>query len=262
MTSTARAPLLVLDWGIGGFSVVRALWERDPALSIVYVSDAGFTPYGKVPAHALAARVGVLLDHFAGLGAERAVLACNAASTVAHLLPATSLEVLDMLDAGVEVVLRTGLSRVGLLGGGRTVRSGDHRRRLAALGVTVRGRVAQPLSAWIERGELSAAGLEADVARVVAPLRGERAVLLACTHYPAIEGVLQRHLPGVRLLDPAQALAERVCPSVPPGAARAAKPRIRAFTTGSPEATRAGAKAAFSLDPGPVTALTAFAHRS
>ena len=224
------------------------------------MSDAGFTPYGKVPGGALAARLGALLGHFAGLGAQRAVLACNAASTVSHLLRVGALEVLDMLDAGVEVARGTGLPRVGLLGGARTVLSGSHRRRLAALGVTVRGRVAQPLSAWVERGELTSAGLEAEVARIVAPLRRERAVLLACTHYPAIEGVLQRHLPGVRLLDPARAVAERVCPVAV--AARAASPHVRAFTTGSPEATRAGARAAFGLDPGRVTQLTAFTSGS
>jgi glutamate racemase len=260
VTGEARAPLLVLDWGIGGFGVVRALWERDPGLPVLYVSDAGFRPYGKVPAGALAARLETLLAHFAALGAQRAVLACNAASTVAHLVRAGTLEVLDMLDAGVDEVRRTGLPRVGLLGGARTVLSGNHRRRLAALGVAVRGRVAQPLSARIERGDLASAGLEADVARIVGPLRRERAVLLACTHYPAIEGVLQRHLPGVRLLDPARAVAERVCPVA--AAARAASPRVRAFTTGSPEATRAGARAAFGIDPGRVTPLAAFASRS
>lgn len=254
MTGEARPPLLVLDWGIGGFGVVRALRERDPGLPIVYVSDAGFTPYGRVPAGALAARLGALLGRFAGLGAERAVLACNAASTVTHLVQAGSLEVLDMLDAGVEVALGAGLPRVGLLGGARTVRSGSHRRRLAALGVTVRARIAQPLSARVERGDLASPGLEADVARIVTPLRRERAVLLACTHYPAIEGVLQRHLPGVRLLDPARAVAERVCPIA--SAAGAPALRVRAFTTGSPEATRAGARAAFGLDPGEVTKLT------
>ena len=256
----ARAPLLVLDWGIGGFGVVRALWERDPGVPVVYVSDAGFTPYGRVPADVLAARIGALLGHFAGLGAERAVLACNAASTVAHLVRA-ALEVVDMLDAGVEVVQRTGLPRVGLLGGARTVRSGSHRRRLAALGVAVRARVAQPLSARVERGDLASAGLDADIARIVAPLRRERAVLLACTHYPAIEGALQRHLPGVTLLDPARAVAERVCPIARAARAAAARP-IRAFTTGSPEATRAGAQAAFGLDPGAVTPLGALGRRS
>lgn len=254
--SDAKAPLLVLDWGVGGFGVVRALWEREPGLRVVYVSDAGFTPYGKVAPAPLARRLSAILAHFSRTGVQRAVLACNAASTVAHLVRAESLEVFDMLDAGVEVARATGLSRVGLLGGARTVRSGLHRRRLAALGVDVRGRVAQPLSARIERGDLTSAGLHAEVARIVAPLRSERAVLLACTHYPAIASVLAQHLPGVALLDPAWAVAKRVCPLTP--TSRTAGARLRAFTTGDPDATRAAARTAFGLDPGVVAKLSAF----
>ena len=43
----------------------------------------------------------------------------------------------------------------------------------------------------------------------MAPLRNVDALLLACTHYPAIRSDIQAELrSGVRLLDPAEALIE------------------------------------------------------
>lgn len=246
------APVLVLDWGIGGFGVVKELRRRAPSLSLVYCSDAGFTPYGKVPARALAQRVEQVLRHFARHGVRWAVVACNAASTA---VPALSLppgvSVVDVITPGVALVRAAGVSSVGLVGGVRTVRAGAHRAQLAPFGIKVRARVAQPLSALIEAGELDTPRVIEETARIVAPLANEPALLLACTHYPAIAPVFQRLLPGVRLLDPAEGAAARLLSSID---ARG-DGSLRTFTTGDPAATARAARLAFGVESGPVTQL-------
>jgi glutamate racemase len=252
----ARGPsLLLIDWGIGGVGVLAALRRRAPALDAVYCSDSGHTPYGKVSPVELTHRLERLLAHFAGRGVTHAVLACNAASTVARRLrlPA-GLRLFDVLDGGVRLVEQSGHRAIGLVGGARTIRSGAHRRRLAAAGISVRGRVAQPLSAFIERGELDSPALRSEVARVVRPLNGAPALLLACTHYPAIAPLFIEVLPGAALLDPADEVARGVLASL--GArARFGRGATEAWTSGSPSATRHTARLAFGLDLGPVSAL-------
>lgn len=244
--------LLVLDWGVGGFGVVHRLRASSPGLSLSYFSDAGFTPYGKVPAPALALRLEEVLAHFAAEGARHVVVACNAASTV---VPALSLPrgltVTDMISPGVELVRAAQISELGLVGGVRTVRSGVHRARLRAFGVRVRSRVAQPLSALIEAGDLGSDHLRAEVRRIVAPLAHLPALLLACTHYPAIAEVFRAALPGVALLDPAEPAARRALAAVPADGEGA----LRVFTSGDPEATRRAARLAFGVETGPVTRL-------
>lgn len=78
--------LLVIDWGIGGFGVVRELERRSPGMGFVYFSDGGFTPYGKAKAGALVVRLERVARFFFDRGVRRVVVACNAASTVVPAL--------------------------------------------------------------------------------------------------------------------------------------------------------------------------------
>jgi glutamate racemase len=101
------------------------------------------------------------------------------------------------------------------------------------------------LSAHIEAGTTETRRCAADLDRILAPLAGVDAVLLACTHYPAIRGSIAERLPGVTLLDPAEAVVERVLERalVPaPGAADIF------LTTGDPRAFERGAKRAWGLE--------------
>src|SRR3954470_77349 len=71
----------VVDWGIGGLGFFKLLRERHPRLPLVYVSDAGETPYGKLRASHLAARLRQMGAFMRREGVTHLVVACNAAST-------------------------------------------------------------------------------------------------------------------------------------------------------------------------------------
>lgn len=43
------AKIGICDWGIGGLGVYKELRKRGSNADIVYFSDSGYTPYGKVP---------------------------------------------------------------------------------------------------------------------------------------------------------------------------------------------------------------------
>jgi glutamate racemase len=264
----------VLDWGIGGFGFVRALRALSDGedVPVVYLSDAGAPPYGRLSRPALEARVALAVARLHARGATQVVIACNAASTVIARLAASdrlpAVFVQGIVDAGVwqalaaaaRVARRHGRrARIGVIGGVRTIRHGAHARALRRFGVDVVARVAQPLSARVEAGDLGSAALHAEIARIVAPLRGCDAVLLACTHYPALSSALARHLPGVALLDPAVALARDVAPLlVSPAQARGVPapspplPPLRVLTTGDPRATARAAHAVFGVETGRV----------
>lgn len=245
----ARGPfVLVLDWGIGGLDVFRRLSEGRPRAGLVYLSDSGSLPYGKMSRAALRARMEAIVSAFASRGAVAVVVACNAASTAfpSARVP-EGVPVHDVISSGVALVRASGHREIGLVGGVRTVLSRAHAQRLGD--VRVVARVAQPLSAMVERGELSGSAVSREVRRAVADLRALPAVLLACTHYPALLPVFREALPGVALLDPAALLAERVRASglVPEGGG---EPSF--FTTGDPDEMRRSALAAFGVTLGPV----------
>jgi glutamate racemase len=97
-----------------------------------------------------------------------------------------------------------------VIGGRRTILSRQFTRPFHGGTIEVVGRIAQPLSALIERGELEGPRLQRTLRDILTPLRSCEALVLACTHYPAVAPQIQKFLPHVRLLDPAVSTAKFV----------------------------------------------------
>src|SRR4051794_16387273 len=67
-----------LDWGIGGVGIFQALRRLRPDVPVLYWSDTGATPYGRLPAVDLATRVARVVQAMADQGSTQVVVACNA----------------------------------------------------------------------------------------------------------------------------------------------------------------------------------------
>lgn len=198
----------IVDWGIGGISIYRLIKRQLPGVPVTYFSDTGETPYGKMDGRALSIRLNTVIAYLKNTGGTHIVIGCNAASTALEDLSENSIPIFGVIEPAVKMSARLRPKSLGLIGGRRTVVSGVHRRAFAARGIAVRQRIAQPLSGLIESGDVSSPHLHSEARRIIAPLRGCSHVLLACTHYPAIMGVLRHHAPGVQFLDPAEELVE------------------------------------------------------
>ena len=171
------------------------------------------------------------------------MVACNAASSA--LDRDWAVPVVGIIETGIAQVCRSGHSRVAVWGGRRTILSGAYARPLRSRGIHVVQRVAQPLSALVERGKSSGPQVDAALAKVTRGLGEVSAIVLACTHYAALEPAIRARTPGVALLDPAEALAHVV-----PGPTGGGPPVLECHTTGPPRSSRRAAQRAFGLDPG------------
>lgn len=200
----------IIDWGIGGIGVYKLIKERRPEVSVVYFSDTGATPYGKMSRGELVARLNSVIGFLKKKGVTHLVIGCNAASTAIPFIDAQGLNIGGVIDAAVGVTARLRPSRLGLIGGRRTVVSGVYRKAFAARGISVEQRIAQPLSALIESCDTSSAKLRAECRRILSPLRNCSHILMACTHYPAIADVMKDFVSsGTALVDPAAELTSR-----------------------------------------------------
>lgn len=236
----------VLDWGIGGVGVVRRMRERGVHSRVIYLSDTAALPYGRMAASALTERVRLATTFLRDRGATHLIVACNAASTVLHGR-SCGLPIVGMIEPALDALRSLPPQRVGVLGGGRTIRSGLFRRHLQERGHRVIQRIAQPLSGHIERGSIGGETARGDLTRVLRPLRSVDLVVLACTHYPAIAERLQTEVPGVRLFDPSTAVADVVSAWLPTTHGGDA---FEALCTGDPVAMRDAALRTWSFDPG------------
>jgi glutamate racemase len=201
----------IVDWGIGGISVYKLVKEGRPDVSIVYFSDTGVTPYGKMSRAELAARLNAVIGFLKTKGVTHLVIGCNAASTAIPFVDPQGLKVEGVIDAAVEMTARLKPTRLGLIGGRRTVVSGVYRIALAERGIRVEQRIAQPLSGLIESGDVSSESLGAECRRILSPIRNCSHIILACTHYPAIAKVMKNFVsPQTVLVDPAAELVKRI----------------------------------------------------
>ncbi len=235
----------ILDWGIGGISVYKLIKHHRPEVSTVYFSDTGVTPYGKMSRADLVARLNAVIGFLKTKGVTHFVLGCNAASTSIPFLDAQGLTIEGVIDAAVEMTARQKPARLGVIGGRRTVVSGVYRKAFAERGITIEQRIAQPLSGLIESGDVSSDKLGAECKRILSPLRNCSHILLACTHYPAIVGILSGFVSeGTAFIDPAAELARRT------GRWRLASGEDVFFTSGDAGQMKASARSAFGVEIG------------
>lgn len=229
----------ICDWGIGGAGICGML-RSESDTDIVYLSDTGYTPYGRVPEAELRARLQRVFDYFGSLGIDQVVVACNAASTVIPQRPGIS----GVIEHGIRLVQKVQPAEVAVVGGIRTIESGLYKNGLEAAHIRVHQRVGQPLSARIEAGDLDSDGLHADIADIFAPIKNIKHILLACTHYPLIAENIVRYTGPVQLLDPARELCDHILQNwqLSPG-----NRQLRWQTTGSSEQMQYSLQKAYGI---------------
>ena len=189
-----------MDYGIGGLGLYQLIKKDFPDFSILYFSDSGVVPYGKQNRKVLRARVLKVIAFLHEQGAEKIIVACHSASSV--ILPSDK-NVISLKQATIDAVVKARPKRLGILGGGRTIRNGYYRDELTKRGIDVKQRVGQVLSILIEKGEVNSNAVENAVKKIVEPLKDRDSVLLACTHYPVLSSVFKRHLgKDVKIIDP------------------------------------------------------------
>ena len=144
-------------------------------------------------------RVGKVIRFLQDKGAQRIVVACHSASSVVY---GRNSDVLGIRELIIQSALKTGVKSLGVIGGGRTIRAQFYKKELEKKGLKIKQRIAQELSILIERGELESDYTINTLKRIINPLKKQEALLLACTHYPALSGQIQKMYPSLKLIDP------------------------------------------------------------
>ena len=197
----------IVDWGIGGIGISKLVRSRIGTVPVVYFSDTGVTPYGRMSRPDLVSRLNAVIGFLRSRGVTHLLLGCNAASTVLPFLNVAGLQSKGVIESAVRATERMRPGRLALIGGRRTVLSGVYRRAFAERGIEIEQRIAQPLSGLIESGDISSPELRAHISAILAPIRQCSHLLLACTHYPAIIPVLKEFVSAETIfIDPAEEL--------------------------------------------------------
>ena len=248
--TTAARPVRIgiFDSGVGGLSVMQAIRARLPHAELLYAADTAYAPYGDRSEEFLCDRSERIAGFLCEQGAQMIVVACNTATAaaVARLRAGSPTLPLVGVEPGVKpAVALSAARRVGVLATTRTLAS-EKFRRLAEAHADGATLVLQPcpgLADAIEAADARGSGLDVLVERYCAPLRdaGVDVAVLGCTHYVFARELFERALPGVQLVDTAEAIARQTArfagELVERGEADASEsiePPLRAWSSGSP----------------------------
>jgi glutamate racemase len=200
-TMIARRPLGVFDSGVGGLTVVRAIRKALPGEDIAYLGDTARVPYGNksprtVEKYSLACQ-GFLLAR----GVKLVVIACNTASAnaLSALREASPVPVIGAVEPGAQSALAvTRSGHIGVIGTLGTIRSNAYAHAIAAREPSAKlTALACPLlvplaeEGWVD-DEISVAVARRYLTELFAHDRAIDTLVLGCTHYPLLAGVLAR----------------------------------------------------------------------
>ncbi len=188
-----------------------------PSEDFVYYGDTAYFPYGEKSTEDLRARALAISRWLIDQGVKLIVVACNTATAAAleHLQTTLDVPVMGVMGPESRAAAQTTRARrVGLLATEATVASGSYERMIHAndAGVTVTSVACPRLAPAIQAGTEWGDDMVQMIREYTDPLRAAEVdtVILGCTHYPMVEKILRRRLPGVSIVKAGEELARDV----------------------------------------------------
>jgi len=217
------SPIIVLDSGLGGLTVVRALREVMPLEDILYFADTARLPYGTKTAATVTTFMQQIVGYLRPYDPKHVLIACNTATALA--LPSIRMTFSDVpmsgvIEPGARAAVEAAGAKpapiIGVIATDATIRSRAYeraiirRRRHARL-------LLNPtplLVPIIEEGRRGDDPLvELALKQYLRPMvdRGMDVLVLGCTHYPILKTAIANGVgPGVRVIDSAEQCAQDV----------------------------------------------------
>ncbi len=191
------APIGIFDSGVGGLTVARAVIDQLPHERVRYVGDTHNGPYGPLPLAQVREHALAIADRLVDSGVKLLVIACNTASAacLADARERYAIPVIEVIRPAVRrAVAATRSGRIGVIGTSATIASGAYQDAFdAARDVTVTTAACPSFVDFVERGITSGRQVLGLTRAYLEPLQAADidTLVLGCTHYPLLTGVLQ-----------------------------------------------------------------------
>ncbi len=210
-------PIGIYDSGFGGLTLLRAVRERLPDESFIYLGDGKNCPYGGRHMDEIRGFAFDAVARLLSMGCKLIVVACNTAT-------AAAIEQLRSCYPGVDIVgmepavkpacLQTKSGVVGVLATQSSI-DGDMFHRTAAKyskDVRIIAAFGRGFVEIVESGQEHTPEAVDRVREVVMPMvaAGVDQIVLGCTHYPFLIPAIRSVAPNVNIIDPSSAVARRV----------------------------------------------------
>ncbi|MFN9607357.1 MAG: glutamate racemase, partial [Pseudanabaena sp.] len=197
----ARFPIGVFDSGVGGLTVLQEVHRQLPYESVVYFGDTARLPYGKRSSAEIIEYVYEILHWMRSERVKMAIMACNTSSALALDIVRKDFDIpiLGLILPGARAAVGKG-KRIGVIATTATVKSEAYVRAICEsdpqaqvfqvdcpefVPLIESDRIQDPCTMQVAKHYLQPL-IDANIDTLV----------LGCTHYPHLSGVLRQILPS------------------------------------------------------------------
>ena len=189
-------PIGIFDSGVGGLTVMDSVAKLLPSENLIYFGDTASFPYGPRQIDEIKGFAFQIMDLMAGYDVKMMVAACNSMTAATYPLDTYGgTPLIGVIEPAVRAAVRgTHNRKIGVLGTKATISSGQYERsiRQTRQNVDIFPVVCAGFVDHVEAGDTFSEELHSMAEEYLAPLlaSGVDALILGCTHYPLLKGVL------------------------------------------------------------------------
>jgi glutamate racemase len=234
-------PIGVFDSGVGGLTVMREIMLQLPEENMVYIGDTARVPYGTRSAETVIRYSLEMADFLVGKGIKLLVVACNTASAFAlnAIKERFAIPVVGVIEPGAKKAIEaTRSKKIGIIGTEGTIKSNSYVHAINALygnrpvvvkehgiihfdryfeinldDLTIFTKACPLFVPLAEEGWVSNDVTVLTAQHYLEGLKKEPidTLVLGCTHYPLLKGVISRVVgDDIVLIDSAQETVKEI----------------------------------------------------
>lgn len=246
-------PLGIIDSGLGGLTIVQAIWSRLPREQILYLADHQYFPYGDKSTQQINRRLVRLVDFLSARHSKMVVVACNTitAASIAFLRSIYKLPFVGTQPAIKPAIEENLKENIVVLTTQATAKSKTFRQLIKKY--DQKGKVIIHPCPGLADAIEALAGNHQKLKQVIKHKYLDKiktnysALVLGSTHYILVKDQIKSLVrPGVKIIEPSQAIAKQTARVLREKnlLANQSKPKHIFLTTGH---SRQASQAAFKL---------------
>ncbi|MCC6346345.1 MAG: glutamate racemase [Nitrospirales bacterium] len=216
MTNTDN-PIGIFDSGIGGLTVLKEVRRILPAEDLIYLGDTARVPYGIRSPETVLRYSFECTEFLMRQGIKLLVIACNtvSATSLSALQAELPIPVVGVIEPGARAAVNsTKCKRIGIIGTEATIKSSAYLKAITSLDhdMEVFGLACPLFVPLVEEGWTEGAIARMIGEKYLGPMRdkGTDTLVLGCTHYPLLKGMIQEVMGNIALIDSAVETAKTV----------------------------------------------------
>ncbi|CAM3061190.1 glutamate racemase [Streptobacillus ratti] len=197
----------IFDSGMGGITVLNEIRKQYPNIDIHFFGDTARLPYGEKSKDEIIKYSSEIVEFLLTKKVELIVVACNTATSLAldEIKEKYDINIIGVIDAGVEGVINNKSKNVGLIATTATVNSKKYTQSLNNINSKIKV-IDQPcplLVLAIENGNIKGKDIDNLINKYVDDMSKEiDTLVLGCTHYSILKEKIKSLYSNIDIIDP------------------------------------------------------------